>query len=254
MSKFHVFDLETPRSRASKLNDSHTFKIRQSSLAKRGMSPLNLSKLNPNADLSLEMTSFAEPSRSFIDRSRLTHRPSKVVPAIKRMNLDISEIKKPEFSIRQMSSRRQIPNSANSLSGNRTERTFTNLLNVTLTSRNNSKGITMKEKIEAEREKSSFKLKKLKNHLASASKFPSSMKEKYYQVIERLDEIRIKRLERDLLIKENRIEDFNGDPFPYFNFFSPEIRVKNCEDVNRHKIRVLKLYDMVNKSRIWKRQ
>jgi hypothetical protein len=101
--------------------------------------------------------------------------------------------------------------------------------------------------------KSERKLNKFKLHLQTECRFPDKMKSKYLGIISQLDNIRITGVENNVMFRKHKVNNIHEEFNRYRELFTKDVRIKTREDIEKIKENIIKVYDIVDNRKIWRR-
>lgn len=113
--------------------------------------------------------------------------------------------------------------------------------------------ITLKDKINFERQRSEKKIKTLQRHFDQNEGLPVHLREKYVSIVKNLDDIKIRSIEEEMMLRKNKPWNLRTEPSEMNLFESSNVRIRNAQDITRYSKRLLKIYNLVNKEKLWKR-
>ena len=223
-------------------------RLNQASPRRKWPTPLKLSRLNIDATPSVETSSKFTSPRLQAEKTRYILKSVHPYFSSKNVNFNEFDVKKSGFILKPS----RVLKSLNSVLAPNTERSLSKLASVITTRKLPQASLI--DKIELERQKSDKKLQRLKNHLAQTSRMPTNIKTSYFNIVKRLDTIRIQGFEDELLVQQNGMDSLMRDVQPNFELFANDVKIRNIEDIHKYKGKVLKVYDIVNNQQVWKRK
>jgi hypothetical protein len=116
--------------------------------------------------------------------------------------------------------------------------------------------IPLKEKIELQRKASAHKISLLTSHLKNESCFSQKMKQNYLQIVQRLEEIKIKGMQEILNVENNaklspEVTIKLKDGIFFLN--SRASKISPIDKIENYKTKMMKIYDKVNDPKVWRR-
>jgi len=113
--------------------------------------------------------------------------------------------------------------------------------------------ISLKNQVEVERQQSESKIKTLQKHFDENEGLSGHLRNKYVSIVKNLDNIKIKSIEEELVFRKSQPWNLGIESGETNMFESVKVRIRNVQDINRYRKRLLRVYNLVNEEKLWKR-